>query len=609
MCGIFGYVGEKKVLPITLKGIQSLEYRGYDSCGISGIFGDGTLVNCKTKGNISCLKKEIKKLKIPLKNAIAHTRWATHGIPSKKNAHPHFDQNKTLSLVHNGIIENYELLRRNLEKKGVRFLSDTDTEVISHLIAQAYQGNIFKALQKIIPLLEGSFAIAIIHKDFPNQIFAVSHQSPLVIGLGSKEAFVASDPHAFSSYTKKVVYLTKGEIASISPEKLEIYNLSMEKIVKPSENIVCTTLKTSKGNFTHFTLKEIFEQPQAIRNTLLSRILQEYGNTTFEEFNTSSFGFPDCKKILLLGCGTSLHTALFGQYLFEDLARIETHAEIASEFRYKNPIISNDLLAIAISQSGETADTLAAVQQLKEKGATTLSLTNVLASTLSREAENTLYLRAGPEIGVCSTKTFSSSITLLSLLAIHLARQKNVSKQEGKTLIQDLLEMPKIVQKVLDHVATIEKLAKKYCHYKNFLYLGRRYMYPAALEGALKIKEIAYVNAQAFPGGEMKHGPIALVDPQCLTVCFLANEQTQEKMISNLMEIKARKGKILCIAKKNQTAIKEIADDIIWIPQTLDYFSIIPSTIVAQLFAYFIAKQNKTNIDQPRNLAKCVTVE
>lgn len=608
MCGIFGYVGKKNAVEISMNGLKKLEYRGYDSAGIAGVK-NGKIVYSKEVGKVAVLQNEVIKSGLQADVAIAHTRWATHGIPSVANAHPHFDVANSLAVVHNGIIENHEMLRALLVAKGIKFVSETDTEVISHLIAESYQGDLLKAVQKVVPMLEGSFAIALVHKDHPHTIIAVAQESPLVVGIGIEEAFVSSDLHAFSSHTRNVLFLENSEIAVVTAEKIEIFNSEMAQIDKQPKELDVIIEEVTKGEYKHFTLKEIYDQPQAIKSALLSRFFEEFGTAKFEELKFDVNELHSVERILILACGTSWHAGYVGSYMIEESARIPVQLEISSEFRYKNPIVPFGTLVIAISQSGETADTLAAVRELKARGAKVLGICNVHNSSLSREADATIFLRAGPEIGVCSTKAFTSQVVVLALINLLLARMHGMTKAEGQNFIEALKKLPEQVEQVLLKADKIQVLAKKYAKYQNFFYLGRSYMFPTALEGALKLKEISYINANGYPAGEMKHGPIALINPECPTVALCANQNTFDKIVSNLMEVKARHGKVIAIAEEGQDAIKGIADDIVWVPKTIDELATIPTTIVTQLFAYYIALERGEDIDQPRNLAKSVTVE
>lgn len=607
MCGIFGYVGKENAAKLVLEGLKKLEYRGYDSAGIAGIK-EGEIYHCKEVGKLAALDSEVKALNLYSNIAVAHTRWATHGKPNRINAHPHLDEQHSLALVHNGIIENHEILRSALLEQGAVFISETDTEVVAHLISSRYQGNMLETLQQVIPMLQGAFAIALLHKDYPETIFAIAHECPFVIGIGKDEAFVASDSNAFSSQVHEILFLNRNEIAMIQPDSCKIYDLSLEKITKPKEKLSKEQLEISKGDYAHYTLKEIYEQPESVKKALLSRISEEYGTAIFEEINIDHPDFLSVERILILACGSSWNAGYIAAYMIEDKARIPVQVEISSEFRYKNPIVLPGTLAIALSQSGETADTVAAVRELKAKGAKVLAICNVQGSTLAREADTTVFLRAGPEIGVCSTKAVTSQLVVLSLLTLMLGRMRHMSKQEGQEFIQAIRKLPDQVQEVLDLSSHIEMLAKKYSKYENFFFLGRRYMFPASLEGALKLKEISYINANGYPAGEMKHGPIALINEECPTIALCANVMTFDKLLSNLMEVKARNGFVLAIAGKSQN-VASVADDVITIPDTNDELAAILSIVAAQLFAYYIAKERGADIDQPRNLAKSVTVE
>lgn len=608
MCGIFGYLGPRKAVPLVLEGLHKLEYRGYDSAGVATIC-DGKLVFDKEVGKVECLEEVAALRGWDTRIAIAHTRWATHGKPTKINAHPHFDQNMKCSVVHNGIIENHGAVRNLLKKRGVVFRSQTDTEVISHLIGYLYKGNFLRAVQRALPLLQGAFAIAVIHEDHPEEIVCAAKESPLTIGIGQGEMFVSSDSSAFLKYTKRVIYLHGSEVAHVTEHSVKAYDAHLAPISKESEDLDRDAEETTKGSFQHYMLKEIYEQPQSIQNALLSRFSEQYGTAILEGLHFSDEELIKIQRIVILACGTSLHAGLIAAYMFEERARIPVQVEISSEFRYKNPIVMENTLAIAISQSGETADTLAAMRELREKGAKILGICNVQGSTLAREADSCLFLRAGPEIGVAASKTFTSQLVVLALLTLRFARMHQMSQQEGKHFIEALTQLPAHIQTILQMDNRIQEIARKYAHYENFFFLGRRFMYPTALEGALKLKEIAYVNANGYPAGEMKHGPIALINEHCPTVAFCSDSVTSGKMLSNLMEVKARSGPILAIAPQGMPDIEGIADDVIWVPPTIDELAPILSSVAGQLLAYHIASLRGAEIDQPRNLAKSVTVE
>jgi glucosamine--fructose-6-phosphate aminotransferase (isomerizing) len=608
VCGIFGYIGPREAVSIVLEGIHKLEYRGYDSAGVATISG-GILLFEKEVGKVAKLEEVVMAQKWQSHIAIAHTRWATHGKPTQDNAHPHFDTQVKCAVVHNGIIENHEAVRRLLEKRGIVFRSETDTEVISQLIGFLYKGNFLRAVQRALPLLEGAFAIAVIHQDHPGEIVCAAKESPLAIGVGQGEMFIASDSAAFLKYARRVIYLKASEVALVTENRIEAFDAHLEPIEKEREDLSHDMEEVSKGNYKHFMLKEIYEQPQTLQNALLARFSREYGTATLDNLNFTDEELQKIERIVILACGTSLHAGMIAAYMLEEKARIPVEVEISSEFRYKNPIVKDNTLAIAISQSGETADTLAAMRELREKGAKILGICNVQGSTLAREVDSCLFLRAGPEIGVAASKTLTSQLIVLSLLTLRFGRMREMSQQEGMRFIDALTKLPEQVRQVLEESGQIADLAKKYAEYDNFFYLGRRYMYPTALEGALKLKEIAYVNANGYPAGEMKHGPIALINEMCPTVAFCADAYTFPKMLSNLMEVKARSGKVLAIAHEGAHEIESIVDDVIWIPPTLDELAPIASTVAGQLFAYHVASERGTEIDQPRNLAKSVTVE
>lgn len=609
MCGIFGYIGNKKAIKIALDGLRKLEYRGYDSSGLAAI-SQGKLIYLKKPGKMVHLEEAVPALPEDVTIAISHTRWATHGKPSETNAHPQMDVKSQCAVVHNGIIENHDAVRRLLEKRGIVFNSETDTEVIPQLISYLYKGNLLKAVQRALPLLKGAFALAAIHENHPRQIVCAARESPLAIGIGQGEMFIASDSQAFLKHTKKAIYLHSSEVALISENTVEAYNERSVPIAKETEDLGNDAEEVTKGKYPHYTLKEIYEQPQTIQNTLLSRYCEEFGKATFDEIKFTDEELQKIQQIVIIACGTSYHAGLLGSYMLQERARIPVQVEISSEFRYKNPIILPNTLAIVISQSGETADTLAAMHEIKEKGALVLGICNVQGSTLSRYVDSCLFLRAGPEIGVASTKAFTSQLILFALLTLRFARMRTMSQKEGKDFIHALNLLPEMVKKVLEQSATIESIAKAYTSYQNFFFIGRRLMYPTALEGALKLKEIAYVNANGYAAGELKHGPIALIHEDVPTIAFCADHVTYPKILSNLMEIKARNGKIVAIAPEGSLEIEKIADHVIWIPNAGDeLLTPILSTVASQLLAYHFANALGLDIDQPKNLAKSVTVE
>jgi len=610
MCGIFGYIGPDNSAAICLEGLKKLEYRGYDSAGLVGI-SDGQLYFWKEVGKIRALEEAWTEKPAQLSLAIAHTRWATHGKPTRENAHPHFDQHLRIAVVHNGIVENHRPLREMLKSYDIKFHSETDTEVIAQLIGHFYQGDIVAATQQALSLMQGFWGIAVIHKDHPDKIIAASRENPLAVAFkpSSGEAFLSSDPNAFHSSDLDVLFLRNDELAVIQADKVEVFDPSRTQITKTPEKLGLENYTRSKGDFEHFMLKEIFEQPQTIGQALHNRFIEDFGTVEFENFNLTPQDLQGVRRILILGCGTSWHAGCIGAFLFEEKTRIPAHAEIASEFRYKNPIVSENTLVIAISQSGETLDTIAAVREVKQKGSKVLAICNVRNSTLTREADATVFLRAGPEISVCSTKAFTSQLTVLSLLALLMGRQRHLSKEEGHTFLTELRRIPALVQQVLALDSVIEEAASRYSHYNNFFFLGRHCMYPTSLEAALKLKEISYINATGCAAGEMKHGPIALVDANFPVIGLCGNHKTMDKMISNLTEVKSRGAPILAFAFENTPDIETVADDVIYLPSCPDELAPIPFSVATQLFAYYVAKQRGTEIDHPRNLAKSVTVE
>jgi glucosamine--fructose-6-phosphate aminotransferase (isomerizing) len=610
MCGIFGYIGPEDSAIVCLKGLERLEYRGYDSAGLCGIH-EGQLKVWKEAGKIRALETAWAEAPLPLSLAIAHTRWATHGEPTRENAHPHFDQGLRVAVVHNGIIENHRILREMLESYGVKFKSQTDTEVIAQLIAHYYQGDLAAATQQALSLMQGFWGIAVIHKDHPHQIVAAARENPIAIAFNpsTNEAYISSDPNAFHSAELDILFLRTDELAVVQADKIEVFDPARIPVIKTAEKLTLDNFSRSKGSYEHFMLKEIFEQPETLKQALHNRFIEDFGNVEFENFHLTPQDLQATHRILILACGTSWHAGLIGASLFEEKARIPCHAEIASEFRYKNPIISENTLVIALSQSGETLDTVAAIREVKQKGSKVLAICNVRNSTLTREADATIFLRAGPEISVCSTKAFTSQITILSLLALLLGRQRHLDKDEGQKFLTHLRELPTIVEEVLALEPQIKALAEKYAKYSNFFFLGRHYMFPTSLEAALKLKEISYLHASAYAAGEMKHGPIALLDSNLPVIGLCGNKRTSEKMISNMMEIKARGAPLIAFAFPQTPDIQHIANDLIILPDCLDELAPIPFSVATQLFAYHVARCRGTDIDQPRNLAKSVTVE
>ena len=610
MCGIIGYLGTKNAIPILINGLKRLEYRGYDSAGISFLKDNKIGLN-RCAGKIKNLETLIKGKKLKSTIGIGHTRWATHGKPSEENAHPH--KAGGIVVVHNGIIENYIELKEELKKKGHVFRSETDTEVICHLILSYTQKgfSLEDATKKGLKHLEGAYAIGIISESEPDKILAVKYDSPLVLGLGKGEYFLASDIPAFLKYTKDVIILENDEMATITRSGVSIRNIRKNRPVrKKPMKITWSPTMAEKGGYRHFMLKEIFEQPRAIADTIRGRLSFDSGKVNLREFVLRETTLKKLSKVFLVACGTSWHAALVGKYMIENLARVPCEVDIASEFRYRKPLIPKGSLMIVITQSGETADTLAAQREAKKLGAKTLSICNVLGSTSAREADSIFYTHSGPEIGVASTKAFTTQLTGLYLFSIALARAKGKLKsREIKELFHELLLLPEKVETALQCNDAILKIARKFHRVKDFLYLGRGINYPIALEGALKLKEISYIHAEGYPAGEMKHGPIALIDNEMPVLALAPNDNVLEKILSNMEEVKSRGGKVIAITTEGNTKIHSRAQHIISMPETNYYLSPIIFSIPLHLLAYHMAVLRKCNVDQPRNLAKSVTVE
>jgi len=599
MCGIIGYIGNKNTVQILIDGLKQLEYRGYDSAGLC-LIDQQKIATIKKKGRVALLACDPAINDLTGNIGIAHTRWATHGEPNEINAHPHLDCKKEIAIVHNGIIENYRVLRELLKKEGHKIISETDSEIIAHLVEKFYAGNLFAAVNKALKLVKGAYGIAVIHKN-ENKIVAARLGSPLIIGVGKNEMFISSDVSAILKYTKKVIYLNDKEIAEITPKGYIIKNLNGKKIDKKIHKINWTINQIEKGGFKHFMLKEIFEQPEAITNTIRGRIKNNKIKLSVN-LNTNLI-----KRVVLIGCGTSWHSALIGKYLWEKILSIPVEVDYASEFRYRNPVINKNDIAIVISQSGETADTLAALREAEAKGAKTIGIINVVGSTIAREVNSGIYLHAGPEIGVASTKAFTCQIIALLLLALYIKQKRG--EQINKKLLTELNNLPLKIKRILKQTTAIKNIARKYKNSKNFLYLGRGINFPVALEGALKLKEISYIHAEGYPAAEMKHGPIALIDENMPVVFISPKDQGYEKILNNMEEIKARKGKILAIITEADKKIKKLTDTIIKVPKTHNDLSPILNVIPLQLLAYYIADLKGIDVDKPKNLAKSVTVE
>jgi len=615
MCGIVAYIGQQQASPIIIKGLKRLEYRGYDSTGIS-LFDGTELHTVKTKGKVSDLESKLEtQNSISAQIGIGHTRWATHGIPNDLNAHPQASNSSNLVLVHNGIIENYASIKEELIQRGYTFSSDTDTEVLVNLIEDVQKKEkvkLGKAVQIALTQVIGAYAIVVFDRRKPNELIAARLGSPLAIGIGKEEFFVASDATPFIEYTKNVIYLEEEHLAIIRCDRdITIRKINNDKVIKPYvEELQMSLENIQKGGYDHFMLKEIFEQPQAIQDTLRGRLLSNEGKITLSSLHEHENKFLKARRILIVACGTSWHAGLVAEYLLEKFTRIPVEVEYASEFRYRDPIIFQDDIIIAISQSGETADTLAAIKIAKELGAFVFGVCNVVGSSISRMTDTGCYTHAGPEIGVASTKAFTTQITVLSLLALHLGMVKGtLSRSEYQKHLVELESIPDKVSEILKQEKLIKEVASSFTKTSNCIYLGRGYNFPVALEGALKLKEISYIHAEGYPAAEMKHGPIALIDDQMPVVVIATKKGHYDKVLSNIQEIKSRKGRIIAVVSEGDVRVKELADYCIEVPESLECFTPILTTIPLQLLSYYIAVQRGCNVDQPRNLAKSVTVE
>ena len=608
MCGIVGYVGNRIATPLLIDGLKRLEYRGYDSAGIAIMNGKGVETR-KAAGKIARLESVIDKDPPQGTLGIGHTRWATHGPPTTLNAHPHVSTDRSIAVVHNGIIENATALKAGLEARGFIFTSDTDTEVLAHLIEAAYAGNLEAAVIEALRQVEGTYGIAVISSKEKDKIVAARKGSPLLVGLGEGEYYIASDASAILSHTRNVVYLDDGDVAVITRDGYKILDLEAAPRDVPVSRIEWDLDQIERSGYPHFMLKEIFEQPTTVENTMRGRLILEEGFSKLGGLNISKEDLLKVDNIIITACGTSWHSALIGEMMIEELCRIPVEVEYASEFRYRNPIVTPTTLCIVISQSGETADTLAAMREAKRRGARTLGLVNVVGSTIAREDDGGIYLHAGPEIGVASTKAFSSQVVALALFTLKLARLKNLSVAKGREIAQAMAKLPEQIQSILDRADEIEALADEFKRATNFLYLGRGYNFPAALEGALKLKEISYIHAEGYPAAEMKHGPIALIDEMMPVVCIAPHDSVFEKIASNIQEVKARKGNIIAITTRDEPSLAGKLDYEFRIPETIDLLTPILACVPLQLLAYYIAVKRGCNVDQPRNLAKSVTVE
>ena len=622
MCGIVGYIGSRDAVEYLLSGLRRLEYRGYDSSGIALIAPDGELVVCKTAGRIDRLEAILSAQEPHGQVGIGHTRWATHGVPTDVNAHPHIGGDGELAVVHNGVIENFQGLKRRLEQEGFKFRSATDTEVIAHLIASCLRQQpavddmaaveykpLVAAVQAALAQLHGTYGLAILFRDWPGVMVVAKLGSPIVIGVGAGEHFMASDASPLAGYTDKIVYLADNEIALLTPHSLRVIHRDQGHINHRVHNLDLKAGDIDLGPYGHYMLKEIFEQPESIENAMRGRLDRDAATAKFGGLNLTPQQLTSVRRIVMTACGTSWHAALVGEYQVETLARLPVEVEYGSELRYRNPPLDDHTLIFAITQSGETADTLAAVREMKRKGHPTLGICNVVGSTIAQEADGGVYLRAGPEIGVASTKAFTSQCTVLAMLALYFGRLRHLSFADGLRIIQQLQELPQKVRETLKCAERVKEIAAKYAHCTNFLYLGRQFNFPTALEGALKLKEISYIHAEGYPAAEMKHGPIALVDPRTPSLFLMPQGQVYDKVMANVEEIKARGGPVIAVVGEGDHEVGRLADDVIEVATVEEYLQPIINVIPLQLLAYYIAVARGCDVDKPRNLAKSVTVE
>jgi glucosamine--fructose-6-phosphate aminotransferase (isomerizing) len=608
MCGIVGYIGKNQAIPILIDGLKRLEYRGYDSAGIAMI-SDSELIIQKMAGRVSALENSVKKQDHKSTMGIAHTRWATHGEPTDQNAHPHTDCKGRIAVVHNGIIENCNALREYLKQRGHKFRTKTDTEVLAHLIEDNYEGDLLKAVRISLLEVEGTYGVAILSLDHPREIVCARNGSPLVLGDGGDEFFVASDAAPIVAYTRHVVYLEDGELALIKDDGFRIMTLQEEAITPRVEKISWTLGQIEKDGFTHFMLKEIFEQPTTLRNAIRGRLNRKDGTARLDGLDRHEEQLEKVKKIVMTACGTAWHAGLVGEYMLEELTRVPVEVEYASELRYRNPVIDNETILMAISQSGETIDTLEALREAKRRGAAALGICNVVGSTIARETDGGVYIHAGPEIGVASTKAFTSQLMVLALISLLMGRKRAISVEKGREIIEAIEKIPDQVAEILKLDSLVRDIASEFYEKRNFLFLGRGYNFPVALEGALKLKEISYIHAEGYPAAEMKHGPIALIDENMPVVFIAIRDSVFEKVLLNIEEVKSRKGIVIAITSKGDKEVKSMVKYCIPIPRTIDILTPMLTVIPLQMLAYHIAVMRGCDVDKPRNLAKSVTVE
>jgi glucosamine--fructose-6-phosphate aminotransferase (isomerizing) len=612
MCGIVGYIGPKNCVPIILEGLRRLEYRGYDSAGIA-VIRDKELFIQKNAGKVADLAGRLGASNGTLAGTLGmgHTRWATHGEPNDVNAHPHWDSQKQIAIIHNGIIENYLSIKTKLLREGHTFLGATDTEILAHLIEEMYKraGDMCTAVRLALAEVEGTYGLVVLSTHQPDRLIAARKGSPLLIGVGEGEYFVASDASAIVEHTRQVIYMGDGEVAELTRTSMRTMTIDDVQVEKEIEQVSLELSQIERGGYDHFMLKEIHEQPETIRNAMRGRLQVEEGDVKLGGLQHVLGRLLSARRIVIAACGTSWHAGLVGEYMLEQIARIPTEVEYASEFRYRNPLVNIDDVVLLISQSGETADTLAALREAKSKGATVLGIVNVVGSSIARESDGGVYVHAGPEIGVASTKAFTSQLTTLALITLMLARARGMDREHGRTLAAEIASLPEKVQQILRSMDVIKKLAQEFKDAQHFLYLGRGANFPVALEGALKLKEISYIHAEGYPAAEMKHGPIALIDANMPVVVVVPKDGIYEKVISNIQEVRARRGRIIAVANEDDTQIEQMAEFVIRVPRTYGFFGPILNIIPLQLLSYYIAVARGTNVDQPRNLAKSVTVE
>jgi glucosamine--fructose-6-phosphate aminotransferase (isomerizing) len=608
MCGIVGYTGFREAEPVLLEGLRRLEYRGYDSAGVATLTGSHLYVR-KRAGRIDNLALHLAEQPAPGCIGIAHTRWATHGGATDSNAHPHVGGENAVAVVHNGVIENYTALKQQLQAEGVVFHSDTDTEVIAHLIARHLEDDLAEAVMKVLPLLKGTYGLAVMSPLQPGVLVGARLGSPLVLGLNEGESYLASDPSALAGFADKAVFLDDHQVCVLTPEDWQIFTRKGTPVEPSVHELELAPGDLDKDDYDHFMLKEIHEQPEALADCMRGRLDETEGLAHFGGLNLDAQRLRQAERLILTGCGTSYHAALVGEYLFEEFARVPVEVEYASEFRYRNPPIDRNTIVIAITQSGETADTLAAMRESKRKGHPTLSICNVVGSTIAREADGGVYLHAGPEIGVASTKAFTNQVAVLTMLTLHFGRMRHLSSLQGQRMVEELHTMPGVIRQALECEDAVKRIARRYAEASNFLYLGRGILYPVALEGALKLKEISYIHAEGYPAAELKHGPIALVDKNTPSVVLLPKGALRDKIMSNMEEIKARGGPVIAITTEGDDEIAGRVNEVVYLPEVPEYLQPLVAVVPLQLLAYHVALLRGCDVDKPRNLAKSVTVE